>query len=154
MYMFVKWTRTVSCGLALVLIFLTAACSGSGGGDKIVNSAEALKEYLDKQPANSPDKPIRVAMNANDLAFEEITAAINSSGKYVNLDLFRSSITTIPQFAFFDLYTEEGCTGLTGIILPNSVTSIELGAFAGCTGLTSITIPDKRKMTHFTQLQG
>ena len=32
------------------------------------------------------------------------------------------------------------CTGLTSINIPNSVTSIEYGAFTGCVGLTSITI--------------
>ena len=35
-----------------------------------------------------------------------------------------------------------GCTGLTSITIPNSVTSIGGGAFYGCTGLTSITIPN------------
>jgi len=35
-----------------------------------------------------------------------------------------------------------GCTGLTSIDIPNSVTSIGEGAFQGCTGLTSITIPN------------
>ena len=35
-----------------------------------------------------------------------------------------------------------GCTGLTSIIIPNSVTSIGGSAFNGCTGLTSITIPN------------
>ena len=35
-----------------------------------------------------------------------------------------------------------GCTGLTSITIPNSVTSIGGSAFYGCTGLTNITIPD------------
>ncbi|MBR5678070.1 MAG: leucine-rich repeat protein [Paludibacteraceae bacterium] len=35
-----------------------------------------------------------------------------------------------------------GCTGLTSITIPNSVTSIGAGAFQDCTGLTSITIPN------------
>ena len=34
------------------------------------------------------------------------------------------------------------CSGLTSIIIPNSVTIIGEGAFAGCSGLTSITIPN------------
>jgi hypothetical protein len=34
-----------------------------------------------------------------------------------------------------------GCTSLTSVILPNTVTSIELEAFYECTGLTSISIP-------------
>ena len=35
-----------------------------------------------------------------------------------------------------------GCTGLTSITIPNSVTSLEYQCFSGCTGLTSITIPN------------
>ena len=35
-----------------------------------------------------------------------------------------------------------GCTGLTSVTIPDSVTNIEYRAFSGCTGLTSITIPD------------
>lgn len=35
-----------------------------------------------------------------------------------------------------------GCTGLTSITIPNSVTSIGDSAFSGCTGLTSMVIPD------------
>ena len=35
-----------------------------------------------------------------------------------------------------------GCSGLTSVTLPDSVTSIGYGAFRSCSGLTSITIPD------------
>ena len=35
-----------------------------------------------------------------------------------------------------------GCTGLTSVTIPDSVTDIGIGAFNGCTGLTSVTIPD------------
>ena len=38
-------------------------------------------------------------------------------------------------------YAFKDCTGLTGIVIPNSVTSIGDGAFSGCTGLTGIVIP-------------
>ena len=36
----------------------------------------------------------------------------------------------------------DGCSGLTSVIIPDSVTSIGERAFSGCSGLTSITIPD------------
>ena len=35
-----------------------------------------------------------------------------------------------------------GCTGLTSVTIPSSVTSIGNSAFRGCSGLTSITIPE------------
>ena len=38
--------------------------------------------------------------------------------------------------------TFDNCTGLTSVIIPNSVTTIGEYAFKSCTGLTSITIPN------------
>ena len=46
-----------------------------------------------------------------------------------------SSVTSIGGSAF------EGCSGLTSLIIPSSVTSIGGSAFEGCSGLTSLTIP-------------
>ena len=46
------------------------------------------------------------------------------------------SVTSIGEYAFLD------CAGLTSIVIPKSVTSITDYAFSGCTGLTSIAIPD------------
>jgi hypothetical protein len=128
--------------LAAVLVFSMASCTGSGGGGKSFNSAEELKAYLDKQPANSPDKPIRVTMSANAPMLPNIVIAINSAGKYVSLNLSGSALTTIPEYAFFDRSTRNGmaCTLLTAITIPDSVASIEEAAFSGCTGLASVTI--------------
>ena len=36
----------------------------------------------------------------------------------------------------------QGCSGLTSVTIPNSVTSIDNQAFYNCTGLTSVTIPE------------
>ncbi len=46
-----------------------------------------------------------------------------------------NSVTSIGVGAFWD------CTGLTSIVIPNSVTSIGQSAFSSCERLTSITIP-------------
>ena len=43
--------------------------------------------------------------------------------------------TSIPNYAF------EGCTSLTSIKIPNSITSIGVNAFCNCTSLWGITIP-------------
>ncbi len=46
------------------------------------------------------------------------------------------SVTSIGQYAF------DGCSGLTSVTIGNSVTSIGEMAFYGCRGLTSVTIPN------------
>ena len=46
-----------------------------------------------------------------------------------------SSVTSIHIHAF------EGCSGLTSLIIPSSVTEIGGAAFKGCSGLTSLAIP-------------
>jgi hypothetical protein len=108
------------------------------GGGRNINSADALKTYLDKQPANSPDKPIKVAMKANDAMLKSIAKIINDAGKYVSLDLSGSPLTTIPGEAFgHNQYT--GCKMLVGIIIPNSVNRIEFPAFSQCPNLVSVT---------------
>ena len=50
-----------------------------------------------------------------------------------------NSVTSIERGAF------SGCTSLTDINIPNSVTSIGERAFSGCTSLTDINIPDAVK---------
>ena len=47
-----------------------------------------------------------------------------------------NSVTNIGSYAF------SGCSGLTSITIPNSVIIIDSYAFNGCSGLTSITIPN------------
>ena len=47
-----------------------------------------------------------------------------------------NSVTSIENYAFYN------CSSLTSITIPNSVTSIGSDAFSGCSSLTSITIPN------------
>ena len=47
-----------------------------------------------------------------------------------------NSVTSIGSYAFCN------CSGLTSVTIPNSVTSIGYDAFCNCSGLTSVTIPN------------
>ena len=47
-----------------------------------------------------------------------------------------NSVTCFRSLAF------EGCSGLTSIVIPNSVTDIFNQVFSGCSGLTSVVIPN------------
>ena len=64
----------------------------------------------------------------------QISAAFSGCTGLTSIDI-PSSVTNIGRSAF------SGCTGLTSIDIPSSVTSIGSNAFSYCTGLTSITIP-------------
>jgi len=122
----------------LIMALLFSACSKAGaqtGGGKSITSADALKAYLDSQPTNSVDKPIKVKMSVNEQMIGNVVKVIQDAGKYVNLDLSGSPLTTIPREAFKD------CKSLAVIIIPNGVTNIGWYAFVG-TSLTAITIPN------------
>jgi len=127
--------KVIIATIAVVLVFFATACTASA---QTINSAEALKEYLDKQPANSPDKPIKVTLSANAQMMKNIVAAINSAGKYVGLNFSGNALTIMPNNAFYDESTEKGCALLTAITIPKSDTYIGARAFYNCASLTSV----------------
>ena len=110
--------KVVCIAVAAVLALSTAACAG--GGNKSFNNAKALKKYLDSQPANGLDKPIKITVNADDKTIEDIAATISSArsaGKCVSLTLSGNALTTIPKDVFTGGY-------LTSVTIPDSVTSV------------------------------
>ena len=129
------WKQSTFFGIIAIFVVIIAlvACnkSGGSGGGKSLNSAEELKAYLDKQPANSPDKPIKVSMTINDPMLKNVATVITSADKYVSLNISGNILTSIESNAF------NGCSNLSSITIPNSVTSIGSNAFKGCSNLTS-----------------
>ena len=72
--------------------------------------------------------------SSNGTAYKRLTTAYIPETVPFNYKVYR--VTSIGRYAF------SGCTSLTSITIPESVTWIGQGAFSGCTGLTSITIPN------------
>ena len=78
------------------------------------------------------------AKSAEDLQYSSYGYVFDNAGTSAGglRVVFGDGVEKIPSRLF------SGCTGLTSVAIPNSVTSIGGGAFYGCTGLTSMTIPD------------
>jgi len=131
-------------GLTMIACNKSGGSSGSsGGGGKSINSAEELKKYLDSQPVNGPDKPIKVSMTINDPMLWDVAEVIDDSSKYVSLNITGNVLTTIPGGNYYIWWGRVplGIETLVGITIPDSVTSIGDIAFAD-SGLTSVTIPN------------
>jgi len=98
-----------------VFTFSMATCSGQSGGGKTLNSPEALKEYLDSQPANSPDKPIKVTMKADVNMNSKIADVLRDTDKYVSLN-FTGKELTIKETDVIADWDPERYAGESGII--------------------------------------
>jgi hypothetical protein len=161
--LFSRECHTIKIKTTALAFFKKAAQSFSkpffSGGGRNIDSAEALKEYLDSQPANSPDKPIKVSIRVDDAMIKNVAKVLKTSDKFVNLDLSRSSaLAVIREKTFKEVKALAGVTlpdsvtsigdnafigtSLTSISMPKNVTSIGNGAFSYCTNLANASIPD------------
>lgn len=73
-------------------------------------------------------------------------ANIVAGGDYYYKDTILRIGNNEPRYTADNVFSRSmfyGFTGLTQVVLPNSITSIGDGAFIGCTGLTSMIIPDQ-----------
>jgi len=113
--------------------------------DAIFTDTADLNVWLNiPDPSNSPSNPYTIKLNVGELGdcytpgsiASAIGDALFTSGKYVILDFSDSTFTSIGEYVFGD-----DCNYLTGIIIPNTVTTISDYAFSG-TGITGITIPN------------
>ena len=83
------------------------------------------------------DKTVKVTCKGSNYSsvYNEYTGDVTIPEK-VTYNGISYSVTSIGEEAF------GGCSGLTGLEIPNSVTSIGNSAFYNCSGLTSIVIPN------------
>lgn len=87
---------------------------------------------------------VTVESSEDDFVFVEGTKTItgyNGSGGVVVIPsaIHGIEVEVIGSYAF------EGYVNVTGITIPNSVTTIKIGAFSNCTGMTNISIPGSVK---------
>jgi hypothetical protein len=128
-------TETCSCG---------ATNKARAVGKKPFTSITEFKTWLDAQTYNTADSSYSVKLNLSNLGGSWSTVGslgktlfdsnYGGNAKYVSIDLSDSPLTVIENRAFHN------CENLTGIIIPNTVTSIEIRAFS-YTSFASVTIP-------------
>lgn len=93
-------------------------------------------DYSGKSYSGDVVIPETVAFAEKDFNVTEIGMLAFQGCAGVTSVVIPSSVVTIQESAFY------GCTGLTSISLPDNLTTIGGGAFNGCTGLASISIPE------------
>jgi hypothetical protein len=124
--------------IVAVIGFTMFACATASFGE-VIKNAEALREYLQSQPANSPDAPLEITINnISSSMLKDVGDVLRSTDKYVSLKLtaFPLAINRIEDSTFRD------CWSLTNLDLSSSaVYTIGNDAFRRCINLASITLP-------------
>lgn len=129
---FDKFYKTIStvvilCLAVFAIIQLYKIYKLYTGGEESVNLSNELRYELNAD-GNSYSVVFADSVSVNMHRFKGI---VDILGEYNG-----KPVTGIQDHAFW------GCSGLTNIMIPDSVRSIGNSAFEGCSGLTSITIPD------------
>ncbi|MDR3170882.1 MAG: leucine-rich repeat domain-containing protein [Treponema sp.] len=112
------------------------------------NDVADLKTYLEGLSENTEDNPYPVKVNGVNLsstgAEDTLKALYSALLRYVELDL--TDCVGI-KFANITPDTAPNKAKIVSIILPDTVTTIDVNAFVGCTALKSVSMP---KVTYIT----
>ena len=107
------------------------------------NNTELAVSYRGSSSAYYPDRYSGNVVIPESVTYNGKTYPVTGIFSYAFIDCSHltgitipNSVTTIGGCAFAN------CTGLTNFTIPNTITSIGYYAFYGCSGLTSITIPN------------
>ena len=107
-------------------------------------TANGIAAFLSTKAANIKTSPYDLQITVSTASAEatnaDITAiseAIKNGGKFVNVTFTNSTLSSLPE-----IYGFSYCTYLTGITLPEGLTSIPQYTFYSCSNLTSVTLPN------------
>ena len=141
----ITWKLT-TCLMAALLLCMPVLTGCDKPEEEPETTLDEVSEGTAEETTEETTKPEDTIEASKGLAFVsngDGTCCVSRIGKCTDTDVVipivspdGDIVTVISNSAFF------GCTNLTSITIPASVTSIETGAFSDCTGLTSITIPD------------
>ncbi len=132
--------RQTLLSLLMALLPLTAAADAVEIGGIYYN---LTLEGKVAEVTKNPNKYTGVVEIPESVEYGGVTCVVTSIGESafykcsgLTSVIIPNSITAIGEHAF------QLCSGLTSVSIPNSVTSIGYYAFEGCTGLTSVAIPN------------
>ena len=103
---------------------------------EVTFKGEAWNSYS-KEYSGSIIIPESVTYNGATYSVTRIGSSAFHSCSGLTSVVIPNSVTSIG-----DYYTFLGCSGLTSVVIPNSVTNIGNQTFAHCSGLTSVEIPN------------
>jgi hypothetical protein len=103
-------------------------------------SVEEVETYLDNSH--------KIKLNIDDKGMADLKKLRLKTNKSFYLDLSGSTITSIPEYAFYE------CTSLIGINIPDSVTDIGEHAFYFCENLTRVTFEGTIKEFYYYAFRG
>ncbi len=103
-----------------------------------ISDSEVMVTYRNGYYAYSGDVDIPETVTHNGVTYTVTSIGYEAFCGCTNLTrvVIPNSVTEILDYSFYE------CTGLVGVNIPNGVTKICEGAFYKCTGLTSMTIPE------------
>lgn len=119
----------------LLLIFLVVISTNNYISAYSFSSVCSTGQTLYYNITSTVNKTVEVT-SQNGLSYTNPPNGYLAIPNSVNYNSVVYSIISIGKYTFYN------CSGLTSIIIPNSVNSISEFSFYGCSGLTSITIPN------------
>ena len=126
-------------------IIIPPTCESEGYTKFVCDCGEWYRDFTVSSTGHTLENGLCVNCGYTELMYElsstedsyVFMGGLSGSGNVVIQSEYNGlPVTGIGASAF------NGCSGLTGVTIPDSVTSIGDSAFSGCSSLTSVTIPD------------